>query len=59
MFDFAIIDLCLNSPNHMKRYRFGPVIIQIGTKTKPTSRTINASVIDGAIFYPDSSSHEI
>ena len=59
MFDFAIVDLCLNLSNHMKRCRFGPAIIQIGTKTKPTSTTINALVIDGAIFYPDSSSYEI
>ena len=59
MFGFAVADLCLNLPNHMKRCRFGPAIIQIGTKTKPKSTTINASVIDGAIFYPDSSSHEI
>ena len=58
MFGFAIADLCLNLPNHMKRCIFGPAMIQIGTKTKPTSTT-NASVIDGAIFYPDSSSHDI
>ena len=59
MFDFATVDLCLDLSNHIQKARFWPVFIQIGTKNKATATTINASVIYGAIFYPNSSSHEI
>ena len=39
MFDFAFVDLCLNWLYHMRRFRFGPVIFQIGTNNKPTTTT--------------------
>ena len=53
MFDFAFVDLCQNLLHRKQRYRFRPVITQIGTKNKPTSTKTNASIIDGAIFCPD------
>ena len=39
MYDFAFINLCLNSLHLMQRCSFGPIIIQIGTTNKPPPPT--------------------